>query len=235
LKKFKLYEALHKAYGDKPAWQEVDEVLKAEAPSMASSKEPITPFENLIIGILSQTTSDRNSTRAYIGLARKFKIEPQALAEADEAEIREAIRPGGLHNVKAKRIKAFATSVMEKYGGDLTSVLMLPYEEARKKLDELPSIGVKTADVCLAYCARQAVLPVDTNIERVTKRLGLASNDATYGEIQKALEEVIPPAHRVRGHELLVRLGRDYCKPRKPSCESCPLLNMCAYGSEMKS
>lgn len=91
------------------------------------------PFKNLIITVLSQNTSEANCVRAYKGLAAKFDIKPEVLANADQEEIKEAIKSGGLYNVKSKRIKELSKTVLEKLGGDVSSVLELPKEEAKKK------------------------------------------------------------------------------------------------------
>ena len=183
------------------------------------------PFKNLVIGILSQNTNDKNSTRAYIGLIKKFgKITPHVLAKAGEGEIRNAIKSGGLYNIKAKRIKNLAKTVLKI---NFSEIAKLPKEEAREKLLELPGIGPKTADVWLAYCVDHYIMPVDTNVNRVAKRLGIVSPKANYEEIKTALEKIIPKKQRVRGHELLVRLGRDYCKPKNPLCEVCPVTELC--------
>jgi len=221
-----LFDVLSQVYGEGPVWTEVASVLKSEAPSMGLD-EHLDPFKNLIIGILSQNTSDANCTKAYIGLAKKFEITPEALAEADVGEIRESIRPGGLYNLKSKRIKKLSLAVLEKLGGDLTELTKLPKEEAREKLLELPGIGPKTADVWLSVCGGHGVMAVDTHIARVAKRLGVAPPKATYGQIKEELEEIFPPKQRLRVHELLIRLGRDYCKPTHPLCESCPVAELC--------
>lgn len=55
-----LFEMLANVYGEKSAWSEVESVLKSEGTTIDFS-EFFDPFKNLIIGILSQVTSDRNS------------------------------------------------------------------------------------------------------------------------------------------------------------------------------
>lgn len=220
------FKTLSQAYGDKSLWIEVESELKAMGQSMDISYF-FDPFKNLIIGILSQNTSDENSVKAWIGLTDKFEITPQTLAKADLGELRESIRSGGLYNLKSKRIKEFSKAVLEKFDGDLTKLAKLPKEEAREKLLELPGIGQKTADVWLAYCANHGVMAVDTNVDRVAKRLGIVSSNATYEEIRIALEKIIPSEQMIRGHELLVRLGRDYCKPKNPLCGVCPVVKFC--------
>lgn len=225
----RVFEILSLVYGHGEAWTEVEEVLTSEGLSAGVSKSDFfEPFKNLVIGILSQNTNDRNCTRAYISLAKKSEITPKALANLSEVEIRVAIRPGGLYNLKAKRIRDLANAVLEKYNGDASALIKQGgKEETRDKLLQLPGIGPKTADVFLAYCMNYDTVPVDTNIDRVAKRLGLVSANAGYEEIRKTLEEIIPRAQRVRGHELFIRLGRDYCRARKPLCGDCPVSEVC--------
>lgn len=204
----------------------MEEVLEAEGESK-ERKDFYDPFKNLVIGILSQNTSDRNSTRAYINLKRKFKIEPEELAKAKESEISRAIKVGGMYKIKARRIKELTKVLMEKFKGDLREITKLPPKEARKILTSLPGIGEKTADVFLAYCMKESTIPVDTNIARVAKRIGLVKREAGYKEIQKALKNIFSKNERIRGHELLIRLGRDFCKAKNPLCEGCPISSIC--------
>jgi len=158
------------------------------------------PFKNLIITILSQNTSEINCVRAYEGLTSKFEVKPEILAKADENEIKEAIRRGGLYNVKAKRIKEVSKAVLEKMHGTLEYVLTLPKEEAKKKLMELPGIGDKTADVLLSSRhGYREVFVIDTHINRIAKRLGLVERNAKYSEVQDAIKRFMPKNERVGG------------------------------------
>lgn len=221
-----LFKALKQAYGDKVLWIEVELELKAAGRSTDVSYF-LDPFQNLIIGILSQNTSDANSVKAWVGLTEKFEITPQALAKADVRKLKESIKSGGLYNLKTKRIKEFSKAVLEKFGGDFTKLTKLPKRKAREKLLELPGIGPKTADVWLAYCSEHKVMAVDTHVKRVAERLGIVPPGATYEKIRKGLENIFAPKERKQGHEYLVRLGRDYCKPKNPLCKSCPITKFC--------
>lgn len=221
-----LFETLKQAYANKELWVEVKSELKAAGRSTDVS-DFLDPFKNLIIGILSQNTSDENSVKAWVGLTEKFEITPQSLAKADVRKIRNSIRAGGLYNLKSKRIKELSKAVLERFGGDLTELTKLSKEEAREKLVDLPGIGPKTADVWLLYCASRYVMAVDTNVDRVAKRLGMVSSSASYEKVREGLEKAFAPKERREGHEFLVRLGRDYCKPRKPLCKSCPVRELC--------
>ena len=223
------FKVLQQTYGQADEWTEVKEVLNSESQSVDIGENDFyDPLKNLIIGILSQNTSDRNCTRAYIGLVKRFKkIIPTIIANASETKIRDSIKAGGLYNVKAKRIKELAQTILKKYNGDLTKITKLPKKEARKALLELKGIGAKTADVFIGYCMKQDTLPIDTNIERVIKRIGIVNNKSKYDEMKKALAKVLPLKQRLRGHELLIRLGRDFCKPYKPLCIKCPIKKFC--------
>lgn len=218
-RKASLLKLLERTYGDRWPWP---------------PGELHDPFENLVLTVLSQNTNDRNSMRAYRALSKRFRITPSALVSASVDDIKDAIRPGGLYNVKARRIKEIARIVLEEFDGDLTKVLGLPQEEARKKLRELPGVGDKTADVLLAFCGRGDVIPIDTHLNRVSKRLGLVPLKAGYAEVQEALNRVIPVGKRLRGHVLLIMLGREYCKARGPRCHECPLVVLCAHGQRRK-
>lgn len=194
------------------------------------------PFKNLIITVLSQNTSEANCVRAYRGLAARFEVKPDVLARAKEADIRKAIRSGGLYNVKAKRIKELSNAVLEKFEGKIAPVLALPKKEAREKLIELPGIGPKTADVLLAsrHGYRQ-VFVVDTHMDRIAKRLGLVEPDAKYEEIQQALKRFLPWDKGERVGGLFWLLAKYTCRAQNPKCSECLLIDTCDYGKEARS
>ena len=192
------------------------------------------PFKNLIITVLSQNTSEINCVRAYKGLTAKFEVKPEILAKAKTEKIKEAIRSGGLYNVKSKRIKEVSQAVLDKFGGDVSSVLALPKEEAREKLMELPGIGKKTADVLLAQKHSYAeVMVIDTHMDRIAKRLGLVKPDAKYEEIQKAYKIFVPWEKGERTGGLLWLLAKYTCKAQNPKCQECPIIELCDYGSKV--
>jgi endonuclease-3 len=191
------------------------------------------PFKNLIITVLSQNTSEINCLRAYKGLSAKFKVKPEVLAKAKTENIKQAIRSGGLYNVKSKRIRELSQAVIEKFGGDLSSVLSLPKERARKKLMELPGIGKKTADVLLAQRHSYAeVMVVDTHMDRIAKRIGLVKPDAKYDDVQKALQVFIPWEKGERTAGLFWLLAKYTCRAQNPKCYECPIIELCDYGSK---
>ena len=180
-------------------------------------------FETVVTTILSQNTADMNTARAFEALSKRFEITPEALAKAELSKIEDAIRISGLYKSKAKTIKQAATTILEKYNGTLKPILSLPLEEARKTLMQFPGVGTKTADVVLLFSATQPTIPVDTHVNRVTKRLGFASENGDYEAVRKSLQSLYEPNQYLTVHLLLIAHGRRYCKARKPLCDECPV------------
>ncbi len=185
------------------------------------------PFETLIVTIISQNTADRNTARAFENLSKHFEITPEVLAKVDRSKIEECLRVGGLYKSKAKSIKQVSRILLEKFHGSLWSILSLPFLDARKTLMQLPGVGPKTADVVLLFSAKQPTIPVDTHVNRVTKRLGFASANGDYEVVRASLQALYAQADYLAVHVLLIAHGRRYCKARRPLCHECPINVYC--------
>ena len=186
------------------------------------------PFKTLVVTIISQNTADRNTARAFENLSNKFNITPEALAKANEREIKESLKVAGLYRNKARTIKRISKGILEKYQGNLKPILSLSIEEAREMLMQFPGVGPKTADVVLLFCAKQNTIPVDTHVNRVSKRLGLAPDNGDYETVRRALQSIFEPKDYLQVHVLLILHGRKYCKTRDPKCKECPINKFCA-------
>jgi endonuclease-3 len=211
-----LFEKLEEKYAPLWPWPEGEEFDR-------------DPFKRLIITVLSQNTNDLNTARAYEGLSNKFEVNPFTLSNAPINEIKDAIKHGGLYNIKANRIKEISKKIIERFNGDLTRLMKLPKEKIREEIMALPGIGPKTADVLLTTRYGHKVIPIDTHYNRISKRLGLVDNGADYDEIQSALTDFIPIEFRERCSGLLWLLAKHTCKARAPECENCLLSNLCEY------
>ncbi len=181
----------------------------------------------LVTTILSQNTADRNTARAFEALSKRFEINPEVLARASVGEIEVAIRVAGLYKNKARAIKQAAAIVQEKYGGTLQPILSLPLDEARKALMLFQGVGPKTADVVLLFSANQSTIPVDTHVNRVSKRLGFATENADYEAVRQALQALYNPRDYLDVHLLLIAHGRRYCRAQHPLCIDCPINEYC--------
>ena len=192
--------------------------------SAAGTREP---FQTLIRTVLSQATNDRNRDRAFKNLSKKYRITPKALAKADAKEIEEAIRIGGLFRNKSRVIRELSRAVLERFNGSLDFIYSQPLSEAREKLMSIPGVGPKTADVVLLFCAGKSVVPVDTHVNRVSKRLEFASLKDGHEEVRRRLESLYSSKDYLAVHLLLIALGRSYCRARNPLHHSCPVENLC--------
>jgi len=185
------------------------------------------PFSTLIRTVLSQATNDRNRDRAYNNLSEKCEVNPKALATADVKEIEKAIRVGGLYRNKSRKIKELSKVVLERFNGSLDFVYSDPIEKARSKLMSIPGVGPKTADVVLLFSAKKPTMPIDTHVNRVSRRLGLAPLKGGYEVVRNSLESFYAPEDYLPVHLLLINLGRTYCKARNPMHKPCPVGSLC--------
>ncbi len=183
-------------------------------------------FEVLIATILSQHTTDVKAYEAYDSLSRRFNITPEALASASPIEVAEAIRVAGLQWNKAKAIIELS-SILRREPKFFEEIGRLDVNEARKRLIDLPGVGEKTADIVLLFSYGKPTFPIDTHIFRVSKRMGLRSDRNGYEKLRKRLLEVFPENRYLEAHILLIRLGREFCKPRKSKCDACPVNALC--------
>jgi endonuclease-3 len=180
--------------------------------------------------VLSQATSDTNSERTFQNLQNYFKSWENIL-EADEKEIADAIRLGGLANQKARVIKDLLGQLKEKHKKlSLKFIEKMPDEEAREYLLGFRGIGPKTVACTLLFALHKEVFPLDTHIFRVLKRMGILPEKITDAKAHRLLDELVPKGKFYSLHVNLIRLGRKICRPREPLCEQCPLIEYCDYG-----
>ncbi len=194
---------------------------------------PSSPLEMLIRIILSQATTNANSRRTFANLKSRFETWEEA-AEADESEIADAIRLGGLATQKAKVIKNLLQQIQAERGSlNLDFLHDLPTEEAREFLQKFRGIGPKTIACTLLFASHKEIFPLDTHIFRILKRLGILPEKISDAKAHSLLDKIVPPKKFYSLHVNLIRLGREICRPREPLCEQCPLVEYCDYGEKM--
>lgn len=189
-----------------------------------------TPFEVCVGAILTQNTSWTNVERAIANLKAAGVLEPHRLFAQPVARLVELIRPAGYFNVKARRLRAFLAVLVADFGGDLGRLLGGPLLTARQRLLAIHGIGPETADSMLLYAGGQLTFVVDAYTRRIFARHGWCRAGADYAEVQRLCEGALNhlPADRRLDHwqdyhAQLVAVGKDFCRPRQPRCEACPL------------
>ncbi len=186
-------------------------------------------LDALIGTILSQSTNDTNSGRAYDALRKRFPTWDEAL-EAGPEEIERAIRPGGLARQKSVRIHAILKRIREERGElSLAELCSWPDDDVFAWLGRSQGVGAKTVAVVLMSACGRDICPVDTHVHRVVRRLGLVRKNAGAEETFETLRPHIPKGEGPTLHLNLISFGRTRCTARNPGCETCPLRGECRY------
>jgi endonuclease-3 len=199
------------------------------------------PFRCLTLTLLTQNKTAERARSAFDALSRRLgSITPQKLSEARPPELLPALQRCGPHR-KAEYLIAIARELMQRWNGDMSWVYDEPYQ-ARDTLVSLPGVGPKTADCVLLYAAGHEVVPIDTHVERVARRLGFVERaasqrglDVNVQEIRgsdrskdlakEALEREL--VHPGRNHLLLIQHGFEFCHATSPECVICPIREEC--------
>jgi len=185
------------------------------------------PFELTIAVLLSAQCTDETVNKVTASLFRKYRT-PHDYVAVPVEELESDIRRIGLYRNKARHIQKLCRILIDQYGGQVPQ----NYEQ----LVELPGVGRKTANVIVSTAFGVPAIAVDTHVERVSKRLGLAKPDDSVLEVERKLMKWIPREQWTATHHRLVFFGRYHCKAQKPACDVCPLIDVCAEGKKrMKS
>ncbi|HXG95344.1 MAG TPA: endonuclease III [Blastocatellia bacterium] len=189
----------------------------------------IDPLDALIQTILSQSTTNVNSHRAFENLKRRFPTWEQA-RRARASSIEAAIRSGGLARQKSVRIKNLLNEIYERRGSlDLSFLRTAPLEEAREFLSGFKGVGPKTVACTLLFACHRPVFPIDTHIFRIARRLGLIPEKCSDEEAHRLMEAMLPEDRYYEIHVNLIRHGRKVCRPTNPLCDECCLIDYCRY------
>lgn len=216
----RIYDLLIDTYGQ-PAWN-----------------PDYDPLGGLIGTILSQHTSDINSERAYKQLITSFPTWEQ-ICNAPVHEVAEAIKSGGLANIKAPRIQhaVYTIATWQQQKGDTKELseflreelTKLPLEDAWKYLQGIPGVGPKTAACVLLFNLGRPLMPIDTHLHRLTRRLGLIEANVNANQAHVIFLKVLPSEWVYSLHVNLIRHGRTICHAQRPQCSQCPLFMECMY------
>jgi endonuclease-3 len=194
------------------------ELLEKEYPKAKTALHYTSPLEILIATILSAQCTDKRVNIVTKSLFKKYRT-AEDYANADLAELEEAVRSTGFYRNKAKNIKRSGRMLVEKFDSQVP--------ETMNELLELPGVARKTANILLsnAYGVIEGIA-VDTHVRRLSKRLGLTENK-NPNKIEADLMLIVPKSHWKRITDLLIFHGRNVCMARKPKCSSCSLNQLC--------
>jgi endonuclease-3 len=196
---------------------EVLDRLRAAYPEAGCALDHCDPYELLVAVTLSAQTTDVSVNKVTPAL---FTAYPDvfAMAEADPADVAEIIRTIGLYKTKSQRIVEQAQALVEQYGGQVP--------DDQKKLQALPGVGQKTANVVMAEAFGHQRIAVDTHVFRVSNRIGLADAGDVF-KTEEQLKKAIPEDRWTEAHHTIIFHGRRCCSARSPQCDTCPVVEIC--------
>ncbi len=178
-----------------------------------------SPFELLVAVVLSAHATDKSvnlATRKLFPLANT----PKAILALGVEGLTPYIRHIGLYRGKAQRVIDLCRLLIERHGGEV------PRERAA--LEDLPGVGRKTANVILNIVFGEPTIAVDTHVQRVANRLGLAKTTAPL-RTEEVLLARTPAQYLQHAHHYLILHGRYCCTARAPRCPTCPVRTWCRF------
>lgn len=175
-------------------------------------------YELIVAVVLSAQTTDEAVNKATPALFNSYPT-VQDLALGDVNEIATYLKSIGLYRNKSRMIHELAISIVNDFDGEVPNTM--------KKLTSLAGVGRKTANVVLSVWFDIPAFAVDTHVERISKRLGLAKFGDSVEVVEKKLKRKIDRNRWNDGHHLFIFFGRYHCLARNPKCENCPFMSFC--------
>jgi endonuclease-3 len=178
------------------------------------------PYELLVAVMLSAQCTDKRVNMITPHFFRQFP-DVKTLAGAKNEEVFEMIKSCSYPNSKANHLCAMARMVMDRFDGNIPADV--------EKLQELPGVGRKTANVMASVAFNQPRLAVDTHVFRVAARIGLTYRAKNPLQAELQLIRHIPEQQIPIAHHWLILHGRYVCQARKPKCMECGIRHLCKY------
>ena len=177
-------------------------------------------YELLIAVMLSAQTTDKAVNKVTEVLFNKYPT-LNDLDNAEEKDIQNIIHSVGLSKTKTQNIKLIVNDLIRRFDSKVPS--------SREELMSLNGVGRKTANVVRIEFFKIPEIPVDTHVERVSKRLTLAKEKDNVLDVELKLKRKIPKERLIKAHHQLIFFGRYMCKSQNPICEECPFKTFCRY------
>lgn len=178
------------------------------------------PYELIVAVILSAQCTDKRVNMTTPRFFEAFPT-PEVLAASSSEEVFEYIRSISYPNNKAKHLVGMAQKLVNDFDG------IVPDDV--EKLQTLPGVGRKTANVVASVIYDKPAMAVDTHVFRVSERIGLTTNSKNPLQTEKELVKHIPAELIPKAHHWLILHGRYVCIARKPKCNECGIREGCRY------
>lgn len=182
-------------------------------------------FELLVAVVLSAQCTDKRINKVTPVLFEKYP-NPKKMSEAEIQDLYNCIKSVSYPNNKAKHLSGLSKMLVEDFAGEVPCEI--------NKLEKLPGVGHKTANVVASVFFEVPAIAVDTHVYRVSRRVGLVPKTAnTPLKVETILNKYFPRALWAKAHHWLILHGRYVCLARKPKCDTCGIRSYCMYFSRL--
>lgn len=187
-------------------------------------------LDALVATILSQNTTNKNSSAAMAKLMQEFGGDYAKMRAAGAQAIAQAIVQGGLSQIKSRVIMAILDDLQVRRGAlSLEHLHAMSDADAIAELTGFAGVGAKTASCVLLFCLGRDSFAVDTHVHRIALRLGWVPQGASRDQAYAHLDVRVPDALKYPLHVLLVQHGK-HCpdcaargRPQREPLGPCPL------------
>jgi endonuclease-3 related protein len=206
-----IYDKMYAAFGPQYWWPAEDD------------------FEVMVGAILTQSVSWKNVETAISNLKTENLLSVKAILSVENDKLAGLIKSTMYFNQKAIKLKNLCEHIQLNYNGNIYGLLEKDIYQMRKELLSIKGIGPETADSIILYAARKPIFVVDAYTRRIFTRMGLLPDGVKYQEMQDFFMQNLPLGVKLFNeyHALIVRLGKDFCKKKKPLCTKCPITAHC--------
>jgi endonuclease III len=171
--------------------------------------------------VLSFQTPPLKRDAAFGALKRNRSLTPDSMAKVAPKKLEESIKLTGSYFDQRARALKTGISVFQR-NPEITAGISGSLANAQAAVSTLPQMGEGGADRILLFAGGHPVLPMDTGVWRLVRRLG-------YDEVpDRELSATLDAYHRASMY--LSHHSAVTCADKDPHCGVCPLLSDCPYG-----
>jgi len=201
--------------------RKIDRILAETYPDARCELDFDSPFELLVVTVLSAQTTDRRVNAVRPTLFAAYP-DPASMAAAPREHLEQIVGPLGFFRAKTESLLKLSAALVERYDGQVPGRL--------EDLVTLPGVGRKTANVVLGNAFDVPGITVDTHFGRLARRLGW-TEETDPVKAEHAVGALFPRRDWTMLSHHLVWHGRRRCHAKKPACGACPLARLCpSYG-----
>jgi endonuclease-3 len=192
------------------------------------------PFELILYENIAYLVDDGRRNKVWSLFKKRVGTDPESILDHDKDDLAALIKDGGMQPpMRAEKLRRAARIAIDRFDGDLGTLLKQPLPKLRRGLKRFPGIGDPGADKILMLSRTHPILALDSNGLRALIRLGFAEDTGNYAATYQSMQEAIAPeikqdfAWLIAAHQLLRHHGQTLCKRSQPICTKCPLAPHC--------